>query len=240
MDHISPEELEKIDRYLSGEMDAGEQAAFSAQMESDPVLKAQVAEARLLFLGIKESALRTELDAFHKELPQKQKTGTTRTMFSNKTWLAAASIILLALVSFLWIYNRDANEEKLFAKYYEADPGLMTTMGVSEDYEFNRGMVDYRSGKYTEAIKRWEPIAAAQPLRDTLQYFLGVAHLAAGNTASAITYLNKLVLSESAFKEDAYWYLGLAKLKAGEKEEAKKWIRIADHPMKEQLQDELK
>ncbi len=240
MDHISPEDLEKIDRYLSGEMEAGEHAAFSAQINADPVLKAKVEEARLLFLGIRETALQSDLESFHKGLPAKQQTAATRSMFSSKTWLVAASLILLALVSFLWIYNRSEKEDTLYAKYYEADPGLMTTMGIAEDYEFNRGMVDYRSGKYADAIKRWEPLAAAQPARDTLQYFLGVAHLAAGNTTPAIRYLNKLVLMESAFKNDACWYLGLAQLKEGNKEEASKWINLADHPRKDELQSELK
>ncbi len=240
MDHISPEDLEKIDRYISGEMEAGEHAAFSAQINADPDLKTKVEEARLLFLGIKEFALQSDLNSFHKELPVKQRTAVTRSLFSSKTWLVAASVIVLALISFLWIYNRGENDNKLYAKYYEADPGLMTTMGIADDYEFNRGMVDYRSGKYSETIERWEPIAAAQPARDTLQYFLGVAHLAAGNTSSAIRYLNKLVLMESSFKNEAYWYLGLAHLKEGNKEEASKWIRLADHPRKDELESELK
>ena len=41
--------------------------------------------------------------------------------------------------------------QKLFAQFYQEDPGLITAMSSEGQYEFDRAMVDYKSGNY------WKP-----------------------------------------------------------------------------------
>ena len=75
-------------------------------------------------------------------------------------------------------------------------------------------MVNYKQGDYKSAISKWTALEQKSPDNDTLQYFLGVAHLAENNTQKAIPYLNKTVNNtKSVFFEDATFYLGLAYLK---------------------------
>jgi tetratricopeptide (TPR) repeat protein len=223
-------------------MDQQEQQDFSNRMAADPLLDEQVKRTGLLFLGIKEATLQEKLAGFHQELGGvKNEKAPVRRMFPAKLWLAAASVIVVLAIGFFWMINRSSGSEQLYAGYFEPDPGLMTTMGVSEDYEFDRAMVDYKTRKYQAAIERWEKLALTRPSNDTLNYFLGSAYLASGDPGKAIPFLEKTVSQAgSAFNNDATWYLGLALLKEGKKQEAISILQKADHPRKQELLSELK
>src|SRR5690606_23244373 len=108
--------------------------------------------------------------------------------------------------------------QKLYAEFFVPDPGLPTTMSSTNNYTFFDAMVNYKQGDYKTAIKKWETLEAANTENDTLIYFLGVAHLAKGNTEDAISYLEKSKdFKDSVFKNDAYYYLGMAHLKNNQK-----------------------
>ncbi len=83
------------------------------------------------------------------------------------------------MATFAWIYiNRKTGPEQLFAKYYSADPSLITTMGGSDEYNFNKAMINYKTGKYKEAAYEWEALISLQAANDTLLYFTASAYLA--------------------------------------------------------------
>ena len=109
----------------------------------------------------------------------------------------------------------------MFLEYFSPDPGLPTVMGNNDNYPFYEAMVDYKEGNYDVAIKKWRGLLVSKPNNDTLNYFLGVAHLANDDSKSAIPYLEKIDVSESFFGKDAKHYLGLAHLKSGDIEKAK-------------------
>lgn len=235
--NIPPEELETIERYLLKQMPEDEYAAFDMKLQKDSTLQSKVHSLRLLFLGISESALEDEVKQFHKELdaarPHYRKTGK---IFSLKQWLIAASIVVIAGIATLLYFNRDSREEKLFAAYYKPDPGLMTAMSVSDNYEFDRAMIDYKTKNYDSAIHAWEKLLAAKPDNDTLNYFIASAWLAKENNEKAITYFQKVIIDTSSyFLHDAYWYTGLALLKAGKRKEAIPFIEKSEHSHKNDL-----
>src|SRR4051812_67312 len=126
--------------------------------------------------------------------------------------MAAAFIAAIITVG-LYFANNQSAEEKLFASYYKADPGLATVMSVSDNYEFERAMVDYKTGNYSEALARWEKLAKENTMSDTLQYFIGSAYLAHNNPSAAVVYFDKVTAKpKSTFTDDAYWYKGMALL----------------------------
>ncbi len=86
-------------------------------------------------------------------------------------------------------------------------------------------MVDYKQGNYDMAINKWEKLLAKKPENDTLNYFLGVSHLATGADNNAILFLKKVTNSNSYFEKEARYYLGLAHLKNGEIDKAKIFLK---------------
>src|SRR5690606_7495717 len=125
---------------------------------------------------------------------------------------AAAAIIVIACASLWWFSG--SSEERLYDHYFFPDPGLPTTMGSAENFEFFDAMVDYKLGHYEIAISKWKKLEAKAPENDTIHYFLGAAYLAQEDAATSIHHFEKTLQTEnSAFKKDAYYYLGMAHLK---------------------------
>lgn len=241
--HIPPEDVEEIERFLQHEMAPQEQEAFLARLSSDAGLKQSTDEIRLVFLGVQEAALRGKLAAFHESLnlAAGNETKSRAKWVSLKKVLAAASIIGVLAVAAWLIWGRKSSDERLFADYFRPDAGLVSAMSRSENYLFDRAMVDYKTGNYAAAIKTWRDLQAVKKENDTLHYFLGAAYLAAGETDKAIPHLQKVAaLPNSFFFNDTQWYLGLAQLKKGNKKEAAALIEKSSHPKKKALLAKLK
>jgi len=240
---ITQEQLEEIERFLQQEMPVQEKQAFLARISVDIELKKKTGEMQLIFLGLQEASLQERLDDFHKGLTtgikgQKLPAGK---LLSMKRWLAAAALIGVIAVSALLIFFRASKEEALFAKYFQPDAGLISAMSTSDNYFFDRAMIDYKTGNYEAAIKTWDSLQAIQSNNDTLNYFLGSVYLATEQTDSAILYLQKVTASpEGFFTKDAYWYTGLALLKQKKIKESISYIEQSAHPQKDALLLRLK
>ena len=128
----------------------------------------------------------------------------------------------------------------MYSEYYKPDPGLITAMGVSDNYTFEKAMVDYKNGDYDKAIKGWLSLKSNQATNDTLDYFLGAAYQASGQYDTAIPYLEKIASEkENTFNKDACWYLGLALLRKGNKELAATYIQQSGYPQSPELLNAL-
>ncbi len=239
---ISQEEFEQIERYLNNEMGAEEAAVFVAQMITDEKLQQKVEEVKLLLLGLKEAVLEEKLNTFHSNIKSNdQPLSKTVPMFPRyKKWLIAASVISIAFLSVWWLVNADNENEKLYAAYYSPDPGLITAMGNSEDYSFEKAMVDYKEGNYKKAIDAWSKLKVEAPQSDTLNYFLGVAQLANKNSDKAKELLGTITANvNKPFYKEACWYLGLILLKEGEKDKALELIKRSGNTDADKLINEV-
>lgn len=241
-DNISQQEFERIESYILGLMTDEEKKSFEGELNLDPKLRANVKDIKVLLQEVERVSLKESLDEYHSELkatpvvpmlPQKQ--------FNWKPLAIAASVLLLLAVSF-WIFVGTSTEnEKLFVAYYLPDPGMVTAMGLQTNYEFDRGMVDYKTGDYQAAITRWEKLLAQKPDNDTLNYFLGSAYLAVDDPDQAKSYLEKTTQVESSiFQKEAFWYLGLTEVKAGNFESAKPLLEKSGKPEALELLQKIK
>lgn len=240
---ITPEEFEIIEQYIMKQLPAEEYDAFTNRLETDRALQNKLHSVRLLLLGVQKSSLTHHIEKYHQELSSlKKNVGySAGKVFSMKGWLAAASIIIIAGIGALLYFNSFNKEVKLFTQYYQPDPGLISPMGISDNYLFDRAMIDYKTGNYAKAISSWENLLQANPVNDTLNYFLGSAYLAMDQNTKAIDYFQIVThQQESYFFKDACWYMGLALLKSGKKKEAISFIEKSDHQDKETLLLKLK
>uniref|UniRef100_UPI003592F06D tetratricopeptide repeat protein n=1 Tax=Aquiflexum sp. TaxID=1872584 RepID=UPI003592F06D len=248
--YISQEEFEKFERYILGHMETQERIAFENTIALDKVLSQKINDMKVIFEGVEEAAFRNNLNEIHQELemdttefaePRKSADKVEKIkIFPWKSFSIAASFLLITgFFSWLLLFRPDPNE-RLFMAYYQADPGLVTAMSSESNYEFDRAMVDYKSANYQEAIARWEKLIQDKPGNDTLQYFLGTSHLALKNTDPAIFYFDAVVVKEeSAFYEDARWYLALTYILAGKEGEAKEVLDQSQNPQAIVLLKEL-
>jgi tetratricopeptide (TPR) repeat protein len=228
--HITPEELEQIDRFLHDQMSVAEAEAFAASVQADRSMQEKVQAVRLTILGINESVLAGKLNEYHKAVKPSQTVEGRIARFSGK-WAFAAAALLLVCLGAWWTIRTLSTHQRLYSEYYQPDPGLMTLMSSgSNNYTFEKAMVEYKNGEYDKALKAWSTMLSERPDNDTLLYFIGAASQANSEKTAAIEYLQRVAVdSNSAFQKDACWYLGLAYLSIGEKGKAIDNLKRSEH-----------
>lgn len=235
--HISEDELLQIDQYLSGSLTETEKEIFEKRLATDPAWAEKVQKIKLISVGIQESALRADL--------QKKNKKPDAAPVRNINWLkrlSVAAVLLVAVSTLTWVFFfRPSADQKLFAAYYHPDAGLPTEMGVSDNYAFERAMVDYKRADYKAAISGWNGLLKQSPANDTLQYFIACAQMADNNPSAASTGFDAVIKQAgSVFTPDAYWYKGLLLLREGKKDAAVMSIERSAHPQKAALLHKLK
>ena len=79
---------------------------------------------------------------------------------------------------------------------------------------FERGMEQYRKADYAGAIDGLHAAAELEPDAPQIRFFLGVSHLMLGQDDAAIDRLRATIaLGDSAYLEEAHWYLAKALLR---------------------------
>ena len=241
--NITQEELELIDKYLNKQLPESELAAFEKKLADDETWRDKVDQIRFMSIGIQESTLSAKLNNFHSLLNVEANGKTQKSIEINwgkRLAVAASTILVVGTLSWLLFFKKTVNEQ-LFANYYQADPGLPTLMGVSDNYEFDKAMVDYKMGDYDKALKTWEGLLKDNANNDTLNYFIASAHLADNNPESSLAFFDKVIGStNSVFLQDAQWYKALILLNKGNKQEAINLLQKTEHPDKEALLRKLK
>lgn len=241
--NITQEELELIDKYLNKQLPESELAAFEKKLADDETWRDKVDQIRFMSIGIQESTLSAKLNNFHSSLNVEANGKTQKSIEINwgkRLAVAASTILVVGTLSWLLFFKKTVNKQ-LFANYYQADPGLPTLMGVSDNYEFDKAMVDYKMGDYDKALKTWEGLLKDNANNDTLNYFIASAHLADNNPESSLAFFDKVIGStNSVFLQDAQWYKALILLNKGNKQEAINLLQKTEHPDKEALLRKLK
>ncbi len=241
--NISQKEFDTIEQYISRQMAAEERAAFTKKLNTDIALQHKLEMVKLFLVGIQEAALEDKLDEIHSaSFPtKKNRIQTLQRSYALKKWLVAASVLVIIGLGLLFVFNSNTKEEKLFASYFQPEPGLISPMGASDNYLFHSAMVDYKVGEYDTALKTWESLLASKPKNDTLNYFVASAYLMKEKEEMAILHFEKVIaIDNSPFKNDALWYIGLALLKLNRETEALGFIEKAEHENKAALLRELK
>lgn len=236
--YISQEEFERIERYVLDLMAKEERESFEEEISENPDLMEKYREVKSLIGAMEEGVLRYQLDQFHKDIPNEPFEVTQSKLPVWRIVSVAASLALVIALGFLLLQNRQ--EGDVFNAYYEPDPGLVTAMSSASNYEFDRGMVDYKLGDFDKAADRWTVLVQEGIKNDTLYYFMGSAKLAMGMQKDAIRFFQDVIqLPDGHFTNESYWYLALALVKDGDIDGALQALAKTDHPMKNSLLEKL-
>lgn len=240
--NITEEELEKIEQFLEGKLPSGEASAFQKRIQEDSQWAEKLNITRLTILGIREAALSDTL----KNIPLNKENAPVIPIKRKKLGMvlsltAAAAALVIVVISLTMSGVFSGKNSRLFSEYFQPDTGLITSMGVTESYDFEVAMIDYKSGKYTDAIEKWTLLRKGHENNDTLNYFIGSSYLALKDPKPAIPYFQEVITKkDGVFFHDANWYLGLALIKTGKTAEAIPYIAASNHISKEKLLKKLR
>lgn len=204
---------ERIERYFSGEMDDLERLAFDKEVMSDTKLATAVKEYQRILQGFKTYGLQQKLGRIIADNSQVQNEVKVDPPRKTPLWIYMIIAGILATAAYFSLVANTSEETNppppLYMAYYYPDPGLPTTMGHNDDFDFDQGMVDYKLGNYKKAIEQWERLSKENA---RVQYFLGAAYLADNDVLQATSYFNRIAKDE-LFYDRAQWYLALLSLK---------------------------
>lgn len=234
--NISEDEFEELESLLLGTLKPEQQKIVEQKIAFDENYASKLNEVKLIITGIQENELKKHLQTLHQKESVIIKRSPVRRMYFR--WVAVAAIFVLVITLALGVFTN--RNDKLFAKYYQPDVGLMTSMGATDHYNFDVAMIEFKSGKYEDALIKWLDLRKGNENNDTLNYFIGSGYLALDSANESIPYFNQVIgLKSSVFQSEAYWYEGLALLKEGKSQEASQMISRSDHRFKEELVSKL-
>lgn len=214
--------IDQIDAYLRKQLSPEAQAAFEQTLAED----ASLADALKLHLealvAIRQKGFQTEIT----EAESETKDGTfvenvakTRRLVPLHLFLIAASITLIAMLSW-WVITASQNDaEKLFAAHFYAPSasdllrGGAQTPADSLPTPLVEGLQAYQKGAYNKAIKDFSAVPKDRLTafeRSRLNLLSGVSYLIGAEYDSARSYL----ISADMHTEAVDWYLALSYLRA--------------------------
>lgn len=130
--------------------------------------------------------------------------------------LAGAVIIITSLLS-------SGNPDRLFDRYYKPVHALSqvtrnTDAAVSAAWE--DAVNSYNIGDYNKASTGFAELSDADPLLIPPRFYLGLSYLAEGKYTEASELLEGVADTRLEYSQEALWYLGLIRLKTGDKDGA--------------------
>ena len=218
--HITPEEWSLIEAYLD------DQTVSKASLLNIPQLEEKINHIQTIREELEDSIRKSKIKEFHSHVLNENVDSDVKTVAIEKSnsktiWYSMAAVIVV-LLGFFWFMERPSASERVFVENFKPDIGLPLKMGTTNSVEFYEGMVAYKQGNYKAAIDQWQFLLKDNPKNDTLNYFLGVSHLAEGNASKSLHYLeNQERFNDGIFKEDAAYYAALANIKEGQVADAK-------------------
>ena len=229
---------EIIERYLLGEMDENEIAAFKKQLAADRLLREETELMRYIISAFRLEGEKAALEAmqsvpedtFRKWMAplrpvRKQK---HRRLYMRIAVAAAAAIILFVL----YIGTRPQyTPEQLFAQYYQTLPyEIYPVRGgfdlTPDEREWMRlAETSYRQQDYAHALALYNRLFAQKPDQKTLPeevvFYSAICRLETDDLTGAIELLAYIASDgTSAFRDDAIWNLAFAYLKSGRRSKA--------------------
>jgi tetratricopeptide (TPR) repeat protein len=222
MNHIN-----RVQRYLDGEMTEEERRLFEKDIQTDSVLAEEIELHRHIINTVSEHdevRFRNKLKEAYKLYRGKEKISQIPGFIKNPKYIVYIAGVLTIGVFLLYFGLRKTqiSTEELFEIYYTKFSQDVQSRSSKEDSEDNLyvGIYYYYTGDYQESYKRLTLITEEETLA-TAEFYLGCTEVEMGNYGLAIDrFKDVLNLDFNYYQEHARWYLGLCYLKLNRKVEA--------------------
>lgn len=218
---------ERIDRYLTGAMDAAEKQAFEAEMTADAQLAEDLALQRDMSAFLRRREHRSALQAQLKDIgrahfqPEQKEAKTVSMSRRRVLWIgamaAAAGLALFLLRPLLF-------PPSLFDQYAEYPALALAQKSSAGPADWSAAETAFNSAQYNAAEAPLEQYLAAYPADMQAQLYLGICKMELDKHAAARQIFGALVQGDESFKDYAQWYLALSYLKAGDTASSRKTL----------------
>lgn len=216
--------LDKIEKYIKGELEESDLWEFKKALETDVLLKNELRQYQEI-MELTRNKEKQNLMALLNEIHQDNKNSSKRIFLNrHKVSLIAASVLLFFAVggSLFLMLNRNSQDE-LFASYYSTESASFNvrsaTVGI--DQPVMQGMQFYELQDYSTALDMFSKV----PDNIMGRLYSGLSHIELCEFDKAIEDF-KFVINhnDNLFIDQAEWYLALCYLKTNKTKEATKYF----------------
>lgn len=221
--------VDHILKYLSGELSPEEEYSFKEELKSNEDLQKEFAELSSAYELIRDQLQKRDEVAFrqkvqeamdHKKNPSPSFALKIRSFWYIPMALAASLAILWVLV-----LNQTDNE-KILSLFYapDQDPVLLAYMQETRG-EQEAGILNYRNGSYSEAMKILERQMKEDPDNKILLLYYLLSAMELDREEEVLPLALNATLEYAHLPDQAIgWYSTLALIKTDRREEAKKTL----------------
>ena len=239
---------DKIDDYLDGKLNAEEAKQFGEEVRKDPELKEKLTMMKAMRTAYSRPdhmeylAKVEEAHQHYMNSESEEPAGYKKFSVPGRYWLyALAAVIVMGIVLTAVLLSKRPSGEELYRKYYAAfDHQVSYRHNDEAAVKLNHAMELYRSGSYKEAAKVFKQ--AKQSFSEIAKFLLGLCYMEMEEFSLAAEHL-KIVAGDGELQQEAQWYLALAQLAEGKREETRRTLRLIlntpDHYYRNQAQNLL-
>lgn len=224
----NPYTFEDIARYASGEMDAGEQAAFEAALQQNATLQQQLALHNEVQAALQQQfSADSQQQALQQTLQQlNQEYFTTpqanRKVISMKRMrlpVAAAAAAIIALV--IW----QPWQQDLYTRYAGTAMVVNVERGDNTDSLLTEATTAFNNSAFEKAAQLLQTITALQPDNSMALFYYAVSLTHTSRLKAARPVLQQVYNGTSAYKYDAVFYMALTYVQEKDKNTARAWLQ---------------
>ncbi len=213
--NFTPKDVEQLEAYWQNNLSGMEKLALENRLATDVAFRQEADKMHLLTEGlavVKQRQQRVRLDALDATLPDVK---ASKSINWLKLLLAALVLTIAAFSVWFFILKK---EEKRFVKptisepvaaYFEPYPALGITMGETKNERKKDAMVLYAQKEYAKAIPLLND-SFKETQDSMLLFYVGIAHLAVGESTEAQVIFDKLQTNQNVPQEAVQWYLALS------------------------------
>lgn len=212
------ENIEKIERYLKGELSSSEKMEFEKRLASDKTLAEELAAFRQDELIIK-SAVKRQLKVTAENALRNRKEKSVNRIIMMRKIAVAAGFALIVAIGIWWLNGTSGQDstEQLVVQYFEMPiPPSVRDGNANVDEKWRQGVTYFKENKFENAIPVFKELILDENFdqRENAKLLLGSSLLATGKFDEAIIVFSE-ISDASSFKQDAEWYTAIALFKAG-------------------------
>lgn len=212
--------MERVIRYLEGDLGPAERVAFEAELSADPALRADVEIARRTIGGLRalgEERLRSELKAADAQGDASSSSAPAQ------WWWAAAAVLVIGALAWWLLPSRDTPQE-IAEEFQLIEPGIPVLMSGKAS-RMDAIMNAYKRNDLDASERLIDQALMATPGNDTLTYFAGVIAMRKGQPGIADKDLAE-VSETSIFHDRARYHRAILSLQQGDVDAARTMLGI--------------
>ncbi len=248
---------EKIDQYLDGEMQSGEQQAFERSAQQDPELSEMLEERRALHAYLEDGIRQEKVDTLMRRGELRDRRIKIRRYI---TGLAAAAALVAGAVLFWPMERPPAGEAAPVKEESTTKPqpiaalwGIVTPPDIPQSLgteagegwkeDWQSAKLEFQSGRYAEAAAALSALLRNPQVPESrhsmLRLMLGYAYFDIGEWGAAETAFSGIPITNSLERE-AQYFLALTALRQGDRPEAKRRLQQVAEDDQNPYQQEAK